>query len=61
MQEGEAADEGVRKAFALETRPRPRGVDLLEMMAAVELMREFEVVEDSKDGLGYFHEVWLLS
>ena len=26
------------------------------MIAAVQLVREFEVVEDSKDGLGNFHE-----
>jgi hypothetical protein len=31
------------------------------MIAPVELVREFEVVEDSKDGLGNFHEGWLLS
>jgi hypothetical protein len=31
------------------------------MIAAVELVREFEVVEDSKDGLSNFHEGWVLS
>ena len=56
MEVGEAAYEGVRQAFALEARPRPGGVDLCEVIAFVELMCEFEVVEDSKDGLGYFHE-----
>ena len=61
VEEGEATDEGVGKAFALETRPGPGGVDLLEMMASVELMGQFKVVEDSKDGLGNFHEVWQLS
>jgi hypothetical protein len=50
-----AADEGVGKTFAFESCPGPGGVDLLEMAAAVELMREFEVVEDSKDGLGNVH------
>jgi hypothetical protein len=29
---------------------------LLEMMTPVELVRELEVMEDSKDGLGNFHE-----
>jgi hypothetical protein len=31
------------------------------MVAPVELMRQLEVVEDSKDGLGNFHEERLLS
>jgi hypothetical protein len=31
------------------------------MIAAVKLVREFEVMEDSKDGLGNSHEGWLLS
>jgi hypothetical protein len=31
------------------------------MIAPVELVREFEVVEDSKDGLGNFHRGWVLS
>jgi len=31
------------------------------MISLVKLMREFEVMEDSKDGLGDFHEEWLLS
>jgi hypothetical protein len=56
-----AADERVREAFAFEACPGPGGVNLLEVITAVELMREFEVVEDSKDGLGNFHEGWLLS
>jgi hypothetical protein len=51
----------VGKAFALQSGPGPGGVDLLEMIAPVELMREFEVMEDSKDGLCNFHEGWLLS
>jgi hypothetical protein len=61
VEEREATDEGVGESFALEPCPGPGGVDHLEMMAAVELVREFEVVEDSKDGLGNFHEGWLLS
>ena len=56
-----ATDERVREAFAFEACPGPGGVDLLEVVATVELVREFEVVEDSKDGLGDFHEGWLLS
>ncbi len=55
VKEGKAADEGAGKTFALEPCPGPGGVDLLKMIAAVELVREFEVVEDSKDGLGNFH------
>jgi hypothetical protein len=31
------------------------------MISLVKLMRQFEVMEDSKDGLVYFHEEWLLS
>jgi hypothetical protein len=27
------------------------------MIATVQLMRQFEVMEDSKDGLGNFHEL----
>ena len=56
MKEGKATDQGAGKAFAFQSCPGPSGVDLLEMIAAVQLMREFEVMEDSKDGLGYFHE-----
>ena len=55
VEEGEAADEGAGQTFALESCPGPGGVDLLEMIAAMELVREFEVVEDSEDGLGNFH------
>jgi hypothetical protein len=61
VKEREATDQRAGEAFAFEARPGPGGVDLLEMIAAVELVREFEVVEDSKDGLGDFHEGWLLS
>jgi hypothetical protein len=61
VKERKTADEGVGEAFALQSGPGPGGVDLLEMIAAVELMREFEVMEDSKDGLCNFHEGWLLS
>jgi hypothetical protein len=61
VKEGVTADEGAWQAFAFQASPGPSGVDLLEMIAAVELVREFEVVEDSKDGLGDFHEGWLLS
>lgn len=57
----EAAYERVRQAFALESRPGPGGIDLREVIAFVELMREFEMMEDSKDGLGNSHEVWVLS
>ena len=31
---------------------------ILKRPFAVELVREFEVMEDSKDGLGNFHEQW---
>ncbi len=55
VKEREGADEGVGETFTFETCPGPGGVDLLEMIAAVKLVREFEVVEDSKDGLGDFH------
>jgi hypothetical protein len=61
VEKREAADERVGQAFAFQSCPGPGGVDLLEVIAAVELVREFEVVEDSKDGLGNFHEGWLLS
>jgi hypothetical protein len=56
MEKGKAAHEGTGKAFTLYARPWPRGIDLLEMIALVELMCEFEVVEDSEDGLCNFHE-----
>jgi hypothetical protein len=56
VEKREAANEGVGKAFAFESCPGPGGIDLLEVVAAMELMRQFEVVEDSKDGLGNFHE-----
>jgi hypothetical protein len=61
VNERKCADEGTGKAFALQSGPGPGGVDLLEVIAPVELVREFEVVEDSKDGLGNFHRGWLLS
>jgi len=61
VKERKTADKGVGKAFALQSGPWPGGVNLLEMIAPVELMREFEVMEDSKDGLCNFHEGWLLS
>jgi hypothetical protein len=61
MEVREATYEGVRQAFALEACPGPGGVDLCEVIAFVELMCEFEVVEDSKDGLGNSHEDWMLS
>ncbi|HEX4578288.1 MAG TPA: hypothetical protein VH117_13110, partial [Edaphobacter sp.] len=56
VKEGKATYHGAGKAFALESCPGPGGVDFLEMITAVQLMREFEVMEDSKDGLSYFHE-----
>jgi hypothetical protein len=55
VEEREGADERAWESFALEAGPGPGGVDLLEMIAAVKLVREFEVVEDSKDGLSDFH------
>ena len=61
MKQGKAIDESVRQAFTLQPRPRPSRVNLLEMIAAMELMRQFEVMEDSEDGLGNFHEERLLS
>ena len=61
MKERKAANEGVRKAFAFQPGPGPGGVDSLKTVAAMKLMRQFEVMEDSKDGLGDFHEEWLLS
>jgi hypothetical protein len=51
----------VWKTLALQSCPRPGGVDLLKMISPVQLMRQFEVMEDSKDRLGNFHERWLLS
>lgn len=56
VQEGKTADQGTGKPFPLQPCPRPGGVYLLEVIAPVELMREFEVVKDSKDGLCDFHE-----
>ena len=61
MDEREATYEGARQALALEACPGPGGVDFRKVVAFVELMCELEVVEDSKDGLGNFHEGWLLS
>jgi hypothetical protein len=61
VEKRKATDKGVRKALASDPCPGPGGIDLLKVIAAVKLMREFEVVEDSKDGLGNFHEIWLLS
>ena len=61
VEQGIAIDERVRQAFALQPCPGPGGVDLLEMVAPVELVRQLEVVEDSEDGLGNFHEERLLS
>jgi hypothetical protein len=60
VEQGEATDQRAGQAFALQSGPRPSGVDLLEMISPVQLMRQFEVMEDSKDGLGNFHERWLL-
>jgi hypothetical protein len=51
----------VGKAFAFQPGPGPGGVDLLEVISPVQLMRQLEVMEDSKDGLGNFHERWRLS
>ena len=56
VQEREAADQGVRQAFAFQPRPGPSGVDSLKMVSMMKLVRQFEVMEDSKDGLGDFHE-----
>jgi hypothetical protein len=61
VKERETADEGAGEALPFQSCPGPGGVDLLEVIAPMELVREFEVVEDSKDGLGNFHEGWLLS
>jgi len=61
VKERKAAEERVRKAFVFQPGPGPGGIDSLEMISLVKLMREFELMEDSKDGLGYFHERWLLS
>ena len=61
VEKRKATDKGVGKALASDPCPGPGGIDLLEVIAAVKLMREFEVVKDSKDGLGNFHEIWLLS
>ena len=61
VKERKTFDEGVGKAFALQSGPGPGGVDLLEMIASAELMCEFEVMKDSKNGLCNFHEGWLLS
>ena len=55
VKERKGADERTRQAFALQSCPGPSGVDLLEMVASMELMCKFEVVEDSKDGLSDFH------
>jgi len=56
MKDGKTAHEGAGQTFTLKSCPGPCGVDLLKMIATVQLMRQFEVMEDSKDGLGNFHE-----
>ena len=61
MKERKTTDEGVGEAFAFQPRPGPGGIDFLKVVATMQLMRQFEVMEDSKDGLGDFHEKWLLS
>ena len=55
VDEWEATDQRVWEIFPLQSCPGPSGVNLLKVVAAVKLMREFEVMEDSKDGLGNFH------
>jgi hypothetical protein len=61
MKEGKTTDEGVGEAFAFQPGPGPGGIDFLKVVAPMQLMRQFEVMEDSKDGLGNFHREWLLS
>ncbi len=55
VNEGKGADERAGKAFALQTCPGPRGVDLLKMPFAVQLVCQFKVVIDTKDGQGDLH------
>ncbi len=55
VNEGKGADERVGKAFALQAGPGPGGIDLLKMPFAVQLVCQFKVVIDTKDGLGNFH------
>jgi len=45
----------VGKAFALEARPGPGGVDALEMASAVKLAGEFKVMKDTEDRLNDLH------
>ena len=55
MDQGEGADKLAGQALAPEPRPGPGGVDAAQMVAAVELVRELEVVVDAEDGLGDLH------
>ena len=56
VEEREGGDERAGKALAFEARPRPGGVDLAQVVAAMELVGQFEVMEDAEDGLGDSHE-----
>src|SRR6202012_79359 len=56
MQPGEGFDFVAGKAFALEPRPGPGGVDAAQVTAAIEFTREFKVMEDAEDGLDDLHE-----
>ena len=57
VDERKDADEGAGEAFALQARPGPGGVDLLKMSSAVQLVCQFKVVIDTKDGQGDLHGI----
>ena len=55
VDEGKGADKLAGQALAPEPRPGPGGVDAAQVVAGVELVREFEVVVDAEDGLSDLH------
>jgi hypothetical protein len=55
VDERKGADERAGEAFALQASPGPGGIDLLKMASSAELVCQFKVVIDTKDGQGNFH------
>ncbi len=45
----------MRQALALQPSPGVGGIHGVEIVVATQLMREFEMVEDTKNSLGYAH------
>src|SRR6185437_5380402 len=56
VQPGEGFDFIVGETFALQPRPWPGGVEAAQVASAIELTREFKVMEDAEDGLDDLHE-----